>query len=83
MAEATSAAPLWMIRKTTSKKPRNAATMNDVEMAGSPVRARFAPKTAQDYDRRAESSISNRRRGGATEGVARADCEPPCLRRQF
>ena len=26
---------------------------------GSPVRARFAPKTAQDYDRRAESSISN------------------------
>ena len=45
-------------------------------MAGSPVRARFAPKTAQDYDRRAESSISNRRRGGAAEGVARADCEP-------
>jgi hypothetical protein len=33
MAEATSAAPLWMIRKTTSRKPRNAATMSEAEMA--------------------------------------------------
>ena len=69
MAEATSAAPLWMMRKTTSRKPRNAATMSEAEMAGSPVRARFAPKTAQDYDRGGESSISNRRRGGVP-GVA-------------
>jgi len=32
MAEATSAAPLWMMRKTTSRKPKNAATISDVEM---------------------------------------------------
>jgi hypothetical protein len=32
MAEATSAAPLWIMRKTTSRKPKNAATISDVEM---------------------------------------------------
>jgi hypothetical protein len=32
MAEATSAAPLWTTRKTTSRKPRNAATMSDLEI---------------------------------------------------
>jgi 1L-myo-inositol 1-phosphate cytidylyltransferase / CDP-L-myo-inositol myo-inositolphosphotransferase len=70
MAEATSAAPLWTIRKTTSRKPKNAATISDVEMTWLPVRARFASKTGQDYDRGAQSSISNYRPGGATEGVA-------------
>ena len=76
MAEPTSAAPLWTIRKTTTRKPRNAATISDLEIAwllsgrGSPL------KTAQGYDRRAKSSISNRRRGGVP-GVARADREPP------
>src|ERR1700722_19074811 len=40
MAEATSAAPLWMIRKTTSRKPRNAATMSEAEMAGVPPSGR-------------------------------------------
>ena len=72
MAEATSAAPLWMIRKTTSRKPRNAATISEVEIAVAPLRARVAPKNAQGYDRRAKSSISNRRQGGVP-GVARAD----------
>ena len=33
MAQPTSAAPLWTIRKTTSRKPRNAATMSDLEIA--------------------------------------------------
>jgi hypothetical protein len=32
MAEATSTAPLWTIRKTTSRKPKNAAAISDVEM---------------------------------------------------
>jgi hypothetical protein len=32
MAAATSAAPLWIIRKTTNRKPRNAATMSEAEM---------------------------------------------------
>jgi hypothetical protein len=71
MAEATSAAPLWMIRKTTSRKPRNAATMSEAEMVRVPrPGALRAPKTARDYDRRAGSSISNRRRGGVP-GVAK------------
>jgi hypothetical protein len=43
IAEATSAAPLWTIRKTTSRKPRQAATMSDAEMIWLPVRAPFAP----------------------------------------
>ena len=34
-----------------------------------PLQARVAPETAQDYDRRTESSISNCRRGGVP-GVA-------------
>jgi hypothetical protein len=50
MAEATSAAPLWTIRKTISRKPRKAATISDVEMIWLLVRARFKSKTAQDYD---------------------------------
>src|ERR1700683_600216 len=33
MADPTSAAPLWTIRKTTSRKPRNAATISDLEIA--------------------------------------------------
>lgn len=33
MAPATSAAPLSTTRKTTSAKPRNAATISEVEMA--------------------------------------------------
>ena len=69
MAEATSAAPLSMIRNTTSRKPRNAATISDVEMAWLPDRARIVPKTGQDYDHRAESSISNHRPGRAIDGV--------------
>jgi hypothetical protein len=32
MAEATSTAPLWTIRKTTSRKPKNVAAISDVEM---------------------------------------------------
>jgi hypothetical protein len=70
MAEATSAAPLWMIRKTTSRKPKNAATISDVEMTWLPVRPRFALKTAPVYDRGAESSISNRRSVGDNRGGA-------------
>ena len=58
-----------MIRNTTSRKPRNAATISDVEMAWLPDRARFMPKTGQDYDHRAESSISNHRPGRAIDGV--------------
>jgi hypothetical protein len=50
MAAATSAAPLWTIRKTTSRKPRNAATISDVEMIWLPIRAQFKSKTARDYD---------------------------------
>ena len=37
MAAATSLAPLWMTRKTTSRKPRNAATISEVEMTWLPV----------------------------------------------
>src|SRR5580658_7200988 len=33
MAEPTSGAPLWTIRNTTSRKPRNAATISDLEIA--------------------------------------------------
>jgi hypothetical protein len=68
MAEATSAAPLWMMRKTTSRKPKNAATISDVEMTRLPVRSRFALKTAPVYDRGAQSSISNRRSVGDNRG---------------
>ena len=52
--------------------------MSDFEMMGLPVQTRFAPKTAQDYDRRPRSSISNRRRGGAPGGFAHTDWQPPC-----
>jgi hypothetical protein len=43
MAEATSAAPLLTMRKTTSRKPKNAATISDLEMMWlpCPVAARF------------------------------------------
>src|ERR1700749_4591902 len=40
IAEATSAAPLWTTRKTTSRKPKRAAKTSDVEMIWLPVRAR-------------------------------------------
>jgi hypothetical protein len=33
MAEATSAAPLWMMSATTSRKPMSAATSSEAEMA--------------------------------------------------
>jgi hypothetical protein len=69
MAEATSAAPLWTIRKTTSRKPRNVAAISDVEMIRLLAGARFKSKTAQDYDPGAQSFISNCRPEGATEGV--------------
>jgi hypothetical protein len=64
MAEATSAAPLLMMRKTTSRKPNSAATISDVEMTWLPVRSPIALKRVQDDDRGAQSSISNRRRVG-------------------
>jgi hypothetical protein len=60
MAEATSAAPLLMMRKTTSRKPKNAATISDIEMTWLPVRSRLASKTVQD-DGRGAPFISNRR----------------------
>jgi hypothetical protein len=64
MAEATSAAPLLMMRKTTSSKPKSAATISEVEMTWLPVRSGLAWKNAQGVDRGAQSSISNRRRVG-------------------
>jgi hypothetical protein len=71
MAEATSAAPLWMMRKTTSRKPKKPAAISDVEMTWLPVRSRSASNTAQDDDRGAQSSISNRRSvGDSRRGLA-------------
>src|SRR5271170_4838285 len=58
MAEATSAAPLSMMRKTTSRKPKSAATISDFEMTWLPFRSWLA---VQDDDRGARSSISNHR----------------------
>ncbi|HXE25094.1 MAG TPA: hypothetical protein VN637_09425 [Roseiarcus sp.] len=57
MAEPTSAAPLPMMRKTTSRKPRNAATISEIDMTCLPSGA--ARVEDGDYDRGAQSSISN------------------------
>ena len=42
MAEATSAAPLWMTRKTTTRSPSNPATISEAEMAGVPLSGRVS-----------------------------------------
>jgi hypothetical protein len=52
MADPTSAAPLWTIRKTTSRKPKNEATISDVEMTWLPV-ARARVRVEEKDSRRA------------------------------
>ena len=47
MAPATWAVPLSMMRKTTSRKPKNAATISDVEMVQLPARAVGVEECAQ------------------------------------
>lgn len=59
MARVTSAAPLSTIRNTTSRKPKSPATISDVGMTWLPLLARLAAKIGEEYDRRAESSMSH------------------------
>jgi hypothetical protein len=59
MARASSAAPLSTIKKTTSRKPKNPATISDVGMTWLPVGAGLAAKIVEEYDRRDESSMSH------------------------
>jgi len=49
MADATSAAPLPMMRRTTSRTPRNAATISEVDMACLPLERGL--RRRRDYDR--------------------------------
>jgi hypothetical protein len=57
MAEATSSAPLPMIRKTTSRKPRSAATISEVDMTR--LLSGRGSRRRRDYDPGAQSFISN------------------------
>ena len=77
MAEATSAAPLWTIRKTTSRKPRNAATISDTEMTWAPCPG----AASRQRLRRTTIAARNRLSAIVAEVECRASpvriCEPP------
>jgi hypothetical protein len=69
MAEPTSAAPLLTMRKTTSRKPKNAATISDLEMTWLPVQPPLAGEIVEDDDRGLSAIAVELETGGGDDPI--------------